>query len=75
MARFASHGENEPLMRLERPSTASSQTTAHIINSCFNKILSQKELDQKDISNLAVSKRDDPPSDFQDYFVEKLTKV
>lgn len=75
MARFASLGESEPLMRLERPSTASSQTTAHIINSCFNQILSHKQFDPKDISNLAVSKRESSQSDFQDHFVDKLTKV
>ena len=75
MARFVSQGDNEPLMRLERPSTASSQTTAHVINSCFNEILSQKQLGSKDISNLVVSKREKSDSVYQDYYVDKLTKV
>ena len=75
MARFASQVDGEPLMRLERPSTASSQTTAHIINACFNEILSQKQLDSKEINNLAVSKKENSDSDFQDYYVEKLTQV
>lgn len=75
MARFARQGDGEPLMRLERPSTASSQTTAHVINACFNEILSHKQLDSKDINNLAVSKREIPETDYQDYYVNKLTKV
>ena len=78
MARFARQGENEPLMRLERPSTASSQTTAHIINACFNDILSSKRLDSKDINNLVVSKRenmDQSDSDYQEFYVDRLTKV
>lgn len=75
MARFVSRGDNEPLMRLERPSTACSQTTAHVINACFNEILSHKQLDSKDIGNLVVSKKDKSDSDYQDYYVDKLTKV
>ena len=75
MARFASEGETEPLMRLERPSISSSQATAHIINSCFNELLSHKKLDPKDISNLSVSRRESTQSDFQESFVDKLTKV
>lgn len=75
MARFVSQGDGEPLMRLERPSTASSQTTAHVINACFNEILSNKQLDSKDISNLVVSKKDKSDPVYQDYYVDKLTKV
>ncbi len=77
MARFACQGDSEPLMRLERPSTASSQTTAHIVNACFNEILSSKQLDSKDINNLVVSKREsiESDSDFQEFYVDRLTKV
>ena len=77
MARFASQGDSEPLMRLERPSTASSQTTAHVINACFNEILSSKQLDSKDINNLVVSKREniESESDYQEFYVDRLTKV
>ena len=73
MARFARRGENEPLMRLERPSTASAQTTAHVINSCFNEILSQKPLDSREINNLAVSMRGEP--NYHDSFVAELKRV
>ena len=66
-------------MRLERPSTARSQITAHIINACFNERLSHKPLDFKEINNLAVSKRIDSASsensEYHDYFVDKLEKV
>lgn len=75
MARFVSRGDNEPLMRLERPSTAGSQTTAHVINACFNEILSHKQLDSKDICNLVVSKQDKSDSVYQGYYVDKLTRV
>ena len=75
MARFVCQGDAEPLMRLERPSTASSQTTAHVINACFNEILSHKQLDSKDINNLVVSRKDDSDVDYQDYYVDKLTQV
>lgn len=77
MARRTSGGDSEPLMRLERPSTASSQSTAHIINSCFNEILSKKPLDTKDINNLAVSKKlmTASASEFQEYYVDKLKRV
>ena len=77
MARFACQRDSEPLMRLERPSTASSQTTAHIINACFNEVLSNKQLDSKDIDNLVVSKREsiESESDYQEFYVDRLTKV
>lgn len=75
MARFTSQSDSEPLMRLERPSTARSQTTAHVINACFNEILSHKPLDSKEINNLAVSKRENSESDYQEYYVDKLKKV
>lgn len=73
MARFVRRSDNEPLMRLERPSCASSQTTAHIINACFNDILSQTPLDHGTVSNLAVSKRGE--SSYHDEFVESLQEV
>ena len=75
MARFVRQSDSEPLMRLERPSTASSQTTAHIINSCFNEILCHKPLDTKGINNLAVSKRELNECEFQSYYVDKLKRV
>ena len=74
MARFASRGDSELLMRLERPSTGSSQTTAHVISACFSEILAHKQPDSQEIVNLVASRKDSQ-SDFQDYFVEKLTKV
>lgn len=57
MARFASRAETEPLMRLERPSTASSQSTAHVINECFRDLLGKQPLDRDVIRNLALSRR------------------
>lgn len=73
MARFVRKNEAEPVMRLERPSSASAQTTAHVINSCFNEILGQKRPDSKIISNLAVSRRGE--RDYHDTFVAALKKV
>ena len=55
MARFATRAETEPLMRLERPSTASSQSTAHVINDCFRDLLGKQPLDRDSIRNLALS--------------------
>ena len=77
MAGCIAREDGEPLMRLERPSTASSQSTAHIINACFNKMLSTKPLDIKDINNLAVSKKLESAStsEFQEYYVDKLKRV
>ena len=74
MARFARRGDCESLMRLERPSSASVQTTAHIINSCFNEMLSQwQPLDGEAINSLAVSRRGE--SDYHDGFVSELKKA
>ena len=73
MARFVRKGETEPVMRLERPSSASVQTTAHVLNSCFNEILGQKRPDSKAIRNLAVSRRGE--RDYHDNFVAALKKV
>lgn len=73
MARFARRAESEPLMRLERPSSASAQTTAHVINACFNELLRQNTLESRDIHNLSVSKRG--KHDYHDNFVDELKKV
>ena len=73
MARFARRAESEPLMRLERPSSASAQTTAHVINACFNELLRQSPLESRDIHNLSVSKRGE--HDYHDNFVDELKKV
>lgn len=73
MARFARRSENEPLMRLERPSSASAQTTAHIINACFNEALRQTPLDTKAIHNLSVSRRGE--RNYHDNFVTELKMV
>ena len=75
MSRFIKRTENEPLLRLERPTLASSQTTAHIINSCFNEVLSQRQqMDSGAINNMAVSRRGDP-SLYHDSFVEEAKQV
>ena len=73
MARFARRAESEPLMRLERPSSASAQTTAHVINACFNELLRQSPLESRDIHNLSVSKRGE--HNYHDNFVDQLKKV
>ena len=76
MSRFVKRSaENEPLMRLERPTLASSQTTAHIINSCFHEVLSQRQqIDSGAINNMAVSRRGDPNL-YHDSFVEEAKQV
>ena len=75
MSRFVKRSENEPLMRLERPTLASSQTTAHVINSCFNEVLSQRQkMDCGAINNMAVSRRGDP-SLYHDSFVDEAKQV
>ena len=73
MARFARRAESEPLMRLERPSSASAQTTAHVINACFNELLRQSPLESRDIDKLSVSKRGEHA--YHDNFVNELKKV
>ena len=73
MARFARAGSHEPLMKLERPTPASSQCTAHLINAAFSDVLSAKPHDSKAVNNLAVSKRGE--SDYHDNFVDHLTTV
>ena len=73
MARIVRRSDNEPLKTLERPSSASSQTTAHIINSCFKEILIQTPLDPGAVNNLAVSRRGE--SIYHDEFVDGLKKV
>ena len=62
---------SEPLMYLERPSTSSSQKTAHIIVSCFSDVLSEKLVD----STLAIANIESGSSEFRKYYVEKLKKV
>ena len=75
MSRFVKRSDNEPLMRLERPTIASTQTTAHIINSCFNEVLSQRQqMDSGAINNMAVSKRGDPDL-YHDSFVKEAKEV
>ena len=76
MSRFVKRSaDNEPLMRLERPTLASSQTTAHIINSCFHEVLSQRQhIDSGAINNMAVSRRGDPHL-YHDSFVEEAKQV
>ena len=76
MSRFVKRSaDNEPLMRLERPTLASSQTTAHIINSCFHEVLSQRQrIDSGAINNMAVSRRGDPDL-YHDSFVEEAKQV
>ena len=75
MSRFIKRSENEPLMRLERPTLASSQTTAHVINSCFNDVLSRgQKMDTGAINNMAVSRRGDPNL-YHDSFVDEAKQV
>ncbi len=73
MARLTRASDNEPLMKLERPTTGCSQSTAHLINVAFTDILSAKPHNPKAVNNLAVSKRGE--SDYHDKFVDQLTKV
>ncbi len=61
---------NEPLLYPERPSTGSSQSTVHVILSCFNDILTEKTTE----SNLAISK-EGSSAGFRKYYVDKLKKV
>ena len=53
--------EREKPLLLETPSLVSSQTTAHVINECFSKLLASRDLpwDNKSVSNLALSKTGD----------------
>lgn len=75
MSRFVKRTDNEPLIRLERPTLASSQTTAHIINSCFSEVLSQRQvMDSGAINNMAVSRRGDPNL-YHDSLVEEVKQV
>ena len=75
MSRFVKRSDNEPLMRLERPTIASSQSTAHIINSCFNEVLSKRQqMDSGAINNMAVSRRGDPDL-YHDSFVKEAKEV
>ena len=75
MSRFVKRADNEPLMRLERPTLANSQTTAHIINSCFNEVLSQSQhIDSGSIDNMVVSRRGDPNL-YHDSFVDEAKQV
>ena len=53
--------EREKPLLLETPSLVSSQTTAHVINECFSKLLASRDLpwDNTSVSNLALSKTGD----------------
>lgn len=53
--------ERENPLLLETPSLVSSQTTAHVVNECFSKLLASRDLpwDNKSVSNLALSKTGD----------------
>ena len=64
-------------MHLERPSTGSSQTTAHVILACFNDVLAEKSLDSKDINNLSISNILESGStlEFRKYYVDRLKGV
>ena len=73
MARFTPASGSEPLMKLERPTSGCSQSTAHLINAAFTDVLSAKPHDAKAVGNLAVSKRGE--SDYHDNFVDQLTQV
>ena len=57
MSRIQTKAEKEPLMRMQRPSSASSQTTAHVLNSCFGDLLLDcQPVDAERIENLKVTK-------------------
>ncbi len=73
MARFNPVSGSEPLMKLERPTSGCSQSTAHLINAAFTDVLSAKPHDAKAVGNLAVSKRGE--SNYHDKFVDQLTQV
>ena len=73
MARFARKAEAEPLLRLERPSAAGSQSSAHVINAAFNELLASRPLDAKSIRNLAISRRGDAA--YHDSYVAELEQV
>ena len=73
MARYSRRSENEQLLRLERPSSSSTQSSSHVIDSCFNEILSQPTLDAKEIYNLALSRRGS--SDYHEGFITELKRV
>ena len=60
MSRIVSRSEQEPLMRLQRPSSASSQDTAHLVNACLRHFLENSStpvpmLDRGKVDNLRVS--------------------
>lgn len=73
MARYARKGDGEPLLRVERPSSPSSQSTAHVISACFNDLLARKPLDAKEINNMIVSRKGE--SEYHDRYVESLKEV
>lgn len=73
MARYARKGDGEPLLRIERPSSPSSQSTAHVISSCFNDMLASKPLDAKEINNMIVSRTGE--SGYHNRYVESLKEV
>lgn len=73
MARYARKGDGEPLLRVERPSSPSAQTTAHVISACFNDMLTRKPLDVKEINNMMVSRKEE--REYHDRYVECLKEV
>lgn len=61
-------------MRMQRPSSASSQTTAHVLNSCFGDLLQDcQPVDAERIENLKVTKAG--ADQFHCDYVASLQKV
>lgn len=74
MSRIQTKAEKEPLMRMQRPSSASSQTTAHVLNSCFGDLLLDcQPVDAERIENLKVTKAG--ADQFHCAYVAALQKV
>ena len=73
MARFARKAKTEPMLRLERPSQAGSQSTAHVINAIFGEQLSSRPLDAQSVRNLTISRRGDAA--YHDSYVANLERV
>ena len=60
MSRIVSRSEQEPIMRLQRPSSASSQDTGHLVNACLRHFLENSStpvpmMDRGRVDNLRVS--------------------
>ena len=79
MSRIVSRSEQEPLMRLQRPSSASSQDTAHLVNACLRHFLDNSStpvplLDRARVDNLRVSSAEQRDG-YHKRYVELLNTV